>query len=92
MTDAPEKILGKTRTAIALLNSMVICGESHSDTSEQVVKDALAELSEYTRTDIADERIAELEEALESILKIPNSEAAQGIMKVFAHSALGDKT
>ena len=42
--------------------------------------------------DTADARIAELEAALESILKIPNSEAAQGIMKVFAHSALGTKT
>ena len=33
-------------------------------------------------------RIAELEAALEVILGIPNSEAAQGIMKAFAYAAL----
>jgi hypothetical protein len=33
-------------------------------------------------------RVAELEAALQSILEIPNSEAAQGIMKVFARAAL----
>jgi hypothetical protein len=38
----------------------------------------------------AQARIAELEAALKSILEIPNSEAAQGIMKVYAFAALGD--
>jgi len=33
-------------------------------------------------------RIQELEDVLESILMIPNSPSAQGIMKVFAESAL----
>jgi len=33
-------------------------------------------------------RIEELEDALQSILMIPNSPSAQGIMKVFAGSAL----
>ena len=33
-------------------------------------------------------RIEELEDALQSILMIPNSTSAQGIMKVFAESAL----
>ena len=33
-------------------------------------------------------RIEELEDALQSILMIPNSPSAQGIMKVFAESAL----
>jgi hypothetical protein len=36
-------------------------------------------------------RIAELEAALLAILEIPNSEAAQGVMKVFAHEALKAK-
>ncbi len=34
-------------------------------------------------------RIKELESALRSILQIPNSDAAQGIMKAFAEDALG---
>ena len=33
-------------------------------------------------------RIEELEDALRSILTIPNSPSAQGIMKVFAKSAM----
>ena len=37
-------------------------------------------------------RIKELESALRSILQIPNSDAAQGIMKAFAEDALGEKT
>jgi BMFP domain-containing protein YqiC len=37
-------------------------------------------------------RIAELEAALRSILEIPNSDAAQGIMKVLAHCALEANT
>ena len=37
------------------------------------------------------QRIAELESALRSILQIPNSDAAQGIMKAFAEDALGRK-
>ena len=36
-------------------------------------------------------RIAELEAALKTILQIPNSDAAQGIMKAFAEDALGEK-
>ena len=47
---------------------------------------------QYTRTDVAEARIEELEAALRSILQIPNSEAAQGIMKAFAEDALGEKT
>jgi uncharacterized coiled-coil protein SlyX len=35
--------------------------------------------------------IAELADALQSILRVPNSEAAQGIMKVFASMALKPK-
>ena len=41
---------------------------------------------------VAVARISELEAALGAILEIPNSEAAQGIMKVFAHEALKEKT
>jgi hypothetical protein len=37
-------------------------------------------------------RIAELKAALRSILEIPNSDAAQGIMKVLAHCALEANT
>jgi cytochrome c5 len=37
-------------------------------------------------------RIKELESALRSILQIPNSDAAQGIMKAFAEDALGEET
>jgi hypothetical protein len=40
----------------------------------------------------AEARIAELESALRSILQIPNSDAAQGIMKAFAKDALGEET
>ena len=36
------------------------------------------------------ERVEVLEVALRAVLKIPNSEAAQGIMKAFAEDALGD--
>ena len=79
MTDAPETIYAAPNLA----------GQMTSPYKELITGEPAIE---YTRTDIADARIAELEEALESILKIPNSEAAQGIMKVFAHSALGDKT
>ena len=35
--------------------------------------------------------IAKLADALQSILRVPNSEAAQGIMKVFARMALRPK-
>ena len=35
-------------------------------------------------------RIKVLESALRSILQIPNSDAAQGIMKAFAEDALGE--
>jgi hypothetical protein len=54
-----------------------------------------SQLVEYTRTDIHDTakaRIAELEAALRSIQEIPNSDAAQGIMKVLAHCALEANT
>tara|TARA_R110000850_G_C9673328_1_gene437043 strand:+ start:295 stop:540 length:246 start_codon:yes stop_codon:yes gene_type:complete len=81
MTDAPEKMW------VFPKKDWFNAGASTHSIMADGAKDV-----EYTRTDIADDRIAELEEALESILKIPNSEAAQGIMKVFAHSALGDKT
>ena len=37
-------------------------------------------------------RIKELESAFRSILQIPNSDAAQGIMKAFAEDALGEET
>ncbi len=37
------------------------------------------------------DRIEELEDALRSILEIPNSEAAAGIMTVFARTALEHK-
>lgn len=47
-------------------------------------------ITSYTRTDVADARIAGLESALTSILQIPNSDAAQGIMKAFAEDALGE--
>jgi hypothetical protein len=45
---------------------------------------------EYHGIDVNQARIAELEAALQSILEIPNSEAAQGIMKVYARAALED--
>jgi hypothetical protein len=35
------------------------------------------------------DRIEKLEKALKSIIEIPNSDAAQGIMKTFAREALG---
>ena len=34
----------KVKSAIALLNSMVKSGEDHTETSKQIVKDALNEL------------------------------------------------
>jgi hypothetical protein len=39
----------------------------------------------------AADRIQDLEDALRNILEIPNSEAAAGIMKVFARAALAHK-
>jgi hypothetical protein len=51
---------------------------------------------EYRRADLPptdeeclrNEKVKELVEALETILRIPNSEAAQGIMKCYARAAL----
>lgn len=42
LVEAP--VLGKTRTAIALMNSMILSGEEHSETSRAIVAAALAEL------------------------------------------------
>ena len=75
MTDAPEKIWAyptQSKSRIGIWRS----------------DDDLAVSTEYTRSDIAQARISELEDALQSILMIPNSPSAQGIMKVFAESAL----
>jgi len=38
-----QKERGRLRTAIGLLNSMVLCGEKHSDKSKQIVEQALSE-------------------------------------------------
>ena len=43
---------------------------------------------EYVNAEVMRERLAEVEGALRDILAIPNSEAAQGIMKVIAKAAL----
>ena len=43
---------------------------------------------EYVNATVERERLAEVEGALRDILAIPNSEAAQGIMKVIAKAAL----
>ena len=48
----------------------------------------LGDMLEYFKGNQA--RIEELEAALTSILQIPNSDAAQGIMKAFAEDALGE--
>ena len=47
---------------------------------------------EHAKTDTeAADRIEQLEKALQSMLKVPNSEAAYGIIRVFAHNALEKK-
>jgi hypothetical protein len=38
---AVEEKIARLSSAVALLNSMVLSGESHSDVSRQVVRDAL---------------------------------------------------
>ena len=77
MTDAPEKIW-------AYAGSFKMWRDHKTDMGQRQ--------TEYTRTDVADARIKELESAFRSILQIPNSDAAQGIMKAFAEDALGEKT
>ena len=78
MTDAPDKLF---------LQPCPTLGWEYPDNVPYLGTTA----TEYTRTDIAQARIAELEAAMRSILEIPNSDAAQGIMKVFAEDALKDK-
>ena len=58
-------------------------------TQKIVVADDPCSVAEYTRTDVTEARIKELESAFRSILQVPNSDAAQGIMKAFAEDALG---
>jgi hypothetical protein len=77
MTDAPEKIW-------AYAGSFKMWRDHNTARGQRQ--------TEYTRTDVTDARIEELESALRSILQIPNSDAAQGIMKAFAEDALGEKT
>jgi hypothetical protein len=61
-------------------------------TPNQMVKILDGQLSDcYAETSKRQERIDRLEDALRSILAIPNSEAAQGIMKVLADDALKAK-
>jgi hypothetical protein len=85
MTDLPEKIWVAPPHDDPLWKS----GAGEWDVSEDwAVENKVA----YTRTDLAEARIAELEAALRSILQIPNSDAAQGIMKAFAKDALGEET
>tara|TARA_R110000803_G_scaffold76353_5_gene140947 strand:- start:1161 stop:1394 length:234 start_codon:yes stop_codon:yes gene_type:complete len=75
MTYAPEKIW-------AYAGSFQMWRDHKTDRGQRQ--------TEYTRTDVADARIKELESSFRSILQIPNSDAAQGIMKVFAEDALGE--
>ena len=77
MTDAPEKIW-------AYAGSFKMWRDHKTDADHIQ--------TEYTRTDVTDARIAKLEAGLRSILQIPNSDAAQGIMKAFAEDALGEET
>ena len=83
MTDAPEKIWV----------SSSICHDGLCDAPDIYTKeeDSWEGNICYTRTDIADARIKKLESAFRSILQIPNSDAAQGIMKAFAEDALGEE-
>jgi hypothetical protein len=58
-------------------------------TPNQMIKILDGQLSDcYDETSKRQERIDRLEDALQSILAIPNSEAAQGIMKVLADDAI----
>ena len=79
MTDAPEKIWADKDFRYDWWETGTFCTVSDGGT-------------EYTRTDVTDARIKELESAFRSILQIPNSDAAQGIMKAFAEDALGEET
>jgi hypothetical protein len=80
MTDAPEKIWHTIDRQGKISSSP----DAHVEPCLEVSSSYI----EYTRSDIPQARITELEEALQSILQVPNSEAAQGIMKVFAEFAL----
>jgi hypothetical protein len=62
--------------------------EPYTESYGHIELDETYSYTSYTRTDVSQARITELEEALQSILQVPNSEAAQGIMKVFAEFAL----
>ena len=74
MTNAPEKIW-------AYAGSFKMWRDHKTDATHIQ--------TEYTRTDVTEARIKELESAFRSILQVPNSDAAQGIMKAFAEDALG---
>jgi hypothetical protein len=62
-------------------------------TPKQTIKILDGQLTDcYADIEVKTARIAELEAALRSIQEIPNSDAAQGIMKVLAHCALEANT
>ena len=86
-----------TRTDIAKLAVEIL--SAHKRTSQAKIaelENALAAASgtiAAMRADVTTGQalIAELADALQSVLRVPNSEAAQGIMKVFARDALKTK-
>ncbi len=58
----------KIRTALALMDSMIRCGEDHSDTSMQVLRDARLELDEM-RVGLKTAREGALENAIRVVSK-----------------------
>ena len=84
MTDAPENITLKPNHLFGSPWSNAYIDD------DDPMEDGEDTSYGYTRTDVADARIKELEAGLRSILQIPNSDAAQGIMKAFAEDALGE--
>jgi hypothetical protein len=104
MTDAPETIwrwaVQNCGGFIEYSDLPVISEHSTEYTRGDVAQAKIAELENALAAasgTIAEMRadrlagqvlIAELADALQSILRVPNSEAAQGIMKVFALDAL----
>lgn len=62
-----------------------------NDLMKRASRNSTVDMPHYASVALIEEmaaRIEELEHALQSILMIPNSPSAQGIMKVFAKSAL----
>ena len=100
MTDAPEKIWADKEFGYNDWDAGTFCTVSDGGTEYTRTDIADARYNKLERKAVNltetqmqwEARIKVLESALRSILQIPNSDAAQGIMKAFAEDALGEQT